>query len=155
MHRLTLLSATCALLACAQPPPKLAPNAELLDARQASVSRLKGSEFKIVLHDHRGRDDVVVTAIQQRPLTRSELRAVARQLAGTAKRPAIDLLASDAASGACVRVQYAAVRGQQNAADERACNEGTVFTTYYSEPRVLHWGSAAPSKPPTDRLVAS
>jgi len=130
VRRVILMGATCALLACAQPPPKLAPNAELLDARQASVSSLKSSEFEIVLHDHRGRDDVVVTAIQQRPLTRSELRAVARQLAGAAKT-------SDAASSACVRVQYGAARGQQDPADERACNEGTVFTTYYSEPRVL------------------
>jgi len=134
------------LLACAQPPPKLPANAELLDARQAGVSPLKGGEFKVVLHDHRDRDDVAVTAIQLRPLTRSELRAVARQLAGTAKRPAIEVLVSDAASSACVRVRFGALRGQRDPADERACNEGTLFATYYSEPRVLYWESAAPGK---------
>jgi hypothetical protein len=139
------LASACTILACAQPPPKLAPNAELLDTREASVP-LQGTEYKVLFHDHRPRDNVVVTAIQQRPLTRGELRAVARHLAGTAKRPAVDFMTSEAAASACVRAAFGAVRGQQDAADSRECSDGTLFNTYYSEPRVLYWGSAAPRR---------
>jgi hypothetical protein len=114
---------------------------------------VKGDEFKIVEHERRGEEEVSTVAIQRRKLTRTQLRALARFLAGRAKRPEIELLASSAAYAACIktreRVEAPDSPRQQSSegADPASheCERGVVLSVQSSEPPVLFWGSAAPN----------
>jgi hypothetical protein len=144
MREVILASAFCLVLGCAKSPQKrLAPNAEALDNRKSSAYRVQENDLTVVLRERQGRDDVTLIAIQQRQLTRNELRAVARRLAGKAKVPTIDFYASQDAYAACVRGDYSSLRGQANSADDLKCSRGTVFRMDRAEPRVLYWGKAA------------
>lgn len=124
----------------------LAPNAELLDRQDASPYVVQSSDAKVVERHRATRDDVTVVAVQARPLTRAQLRGVARSFAGKAKMPNIQVYASDAVHAACVRYRFGVVRQSADPADAKACNEGTLLYLDQSEPRVLYWGAGAPSK---------
>ena len=85
-----------------------------------------------------------IVAVQGRVLTRDQLRAVARALAGKAKTPNVDIYASDATYEACGRYRFALLRQNVDPADAKACNEGTLLWMSESEPRVVYWGFGAP-----------
>lgn len=146
VQRLVLVAAASIVVGCPQSPPKATnPNAEAMDSSRPGNYSIQGDELKVVLHEKKGRDDVVVIAIQQRRLNRNELRALLNNLLGRAKTPTIDVYANQEAYGSCVRDQYGVVRGQANPADSLACSRGTVLRMDRAEPRVIYWGAAAPS----------
>jgi hypothetical protein len=145
MRLSTTASLALLMVACSGPPvPQLPTNAELLDENDAVTSGLSGNEYKIVRQGRPGRDDAIVVAIQQRTLTREQLRATALRLAGRAKKPTIDFYASESVYEACTRDKFASIRQQSDPADQRACSSGTIYRMGVTEPRVLYWGSAAP-----------
>jgi hypothetical protein len=136
--------------------------------KKVSTYVVKGDEFKIVEHERPGSDELAMVAIQRRNLSRMELRALARHLAGGAKRPAIELLASTETYAACIDLWLARGPGRFDARDtERAeafdpasgeaCERGTVLSVEargsereqtveaHEPPVLLRWGTAAPS----------
>jgi hypothetical protein len=140
----TVLIAALFMLDCSQPSPKrLAENAELLDAAKPSTYVFR-DELKVALHERRGRDDVAIVAVQQRPLTRDLVRTWVKRQVGGAKRPTVDIYASQEAYAACVRERFRAVRGPSDPADSLKCESGTVIWMDETELRVLYWGKGAP-----------
>ena len=133
-----MLLAGCAL-------GKIAGTTNTTEPLQTRVSNyvVKGDEFKIVEHERRGDEQVSTVAIQRRKLTRTELRALARHLAGRARQPEIELLASTATYAACIKTR-ARTDGPDPASSEE-CERGIVLSVQSSEPPVLFWGSAAPN----------
>jgi hypothetical protein len=145
MRCTVLTAALWFMLDCSQPPPKrLAENAEALGAAKPSTSALRGDELNVALHERKGRDDVAIIAVQNRPLTREQVRAWVQQTVGSAKQPTVDIYSSQEAYAACVRNKFQALRGQGDPADRLKCSGGTVTWMDQAEPRVLYWGKAAP-----------
>ena len=133
------------LLAGCAPLGKIAGTTNTTEPLRKRVSNyvVKGDEFKIVEHERRGEEQVSTVAIQRRKLTRTELRALARYLAGQAKRPKVELLANTAAYAACIKTRERSDVPDPMSSEE--CERGVVLSVQASEPPVLYWGSAAPN----------
>lgn len=105
---------------------------------------VQGDEFAVVDHQHRGTNNNQIIAITKRPLTRPQLLAIARHLAGRTTSPSIGLMVSEAAREACGRARFDVLRGGADPADSQACTRGTLLWMDSTEPRIFHWGLAAP-----------
>ena|SRR5688572_18166291 len=144
---LSLAHALCCVIGCGQPAAKpLPPNAERLDTARAAAYRVEKDDVRVAEKNRPNQDDRTVIAVQRRPLSRVQLRAVARELAGSAKTPNVELYANDSAREACGRNRYRALRGETDPADSQLCFDGTVLRMEQAEPWVIYWGAAAPAE---------
>lgn len=143
---LSLVGALWCVLGCGQAATKPLPaNAERLDRSHAAAYKVAKDDFRIAEQNRSQHDDRSVVAVQRRPLTREQLRAVVRELAGSAKTPNVELYANDGALAACVRNNFRVLRGDTDQADSRVCFDGTVLRMDQAEPWVIYWGAAAPA----------
>jgi hypothetical protein len=113
--------------------------------RRVSTYVVKGDEFKIVEHEQRDPDHIALIAIQRKNLNRTQLRALARHLAGDASHPAVELLTSSQVYAACIKTRWVERPEGPDPESSDACERGKVLTVEASDAPVLHWGSAAPN----------